>query len=182
MLRSDHSVRISKKSSSSPRGLMMSLRIPLTQQSRTNMLTRDVPSNTADAIARTSVLHAGTGSHPGTGTATCPHRSGWKWRKTDLKVKDAQQKLSVLQMRKAHVCGSLLPPLELPKFGSRVCKSNFLPSSSSSSSLLLPQQQPIIMQSPAGCRRWPSPHLQKTSYRHGSRKSSWSNNNKEGSS
>ncbi|MED6272356.1 hypothetical protein CHARACLAT_029455 [Characodon lateralis] len=50
MFLSDHSVRISKNSSSSPRWLIMSLRIPLTQQSRTYMLTRDVPSNTADAI------------------------------------------------------------------------------------------------------------------------------------
>lgn len=50
MFLSDHSVLISKNSSSSPRWLMMSLRIPFTQQSRTNMLTRDVPSNTADAI------------------------------------------------------------------------------------------------------------------------------------
>lgn len=61
MFLSDHSVRISKKSSSSPRWLMMSLRIPLTQQSRTNMLTSDVPSNTADAIPQTSVQHAGAG-------------------------------------------------------------------------------------------------------------------------
>ncbi|KAG7231232.1 hypothetical protein INR49_012063 [Caranx melampygus] len=61
MFLSDHSVLISKNSSSSPRWLMMSRRIPLTQQSRTNILTSDVPSNTADAIPQTSVQHAGAG-------------------------------------------------------------------------------------------------------------------------
>ncbi|KAL7835259.1 hypothetical protein SRHO_G00276060 [Serrasalmus rhombeus] len=47
---SDHSVRSSKNSSSSPLPLMMSLRTPFTQQSFTNMFTREVPSNTAEAI------------------------------------------------------------------------------------------------------------------------------------
>lgn len=102
MFLSDHSVRISKNSSSSPRWLMMSLRIPLTQQSRTNMLTRDVPSNTADAIPPFRRLSPAC-------RGCCRRGLWWRWpapkpKRCAAGGKDNLGKFSVCPLRASDSC------------------------------------------------------------------------------